>query len=258
MEENIENEKLASPPDMTEAEALAKIEAAYQRRPQETARQPPGRANDAPPMNGRKHGNWKEEESIRYRAQNPNKEEWDDTGFHQNEEHQRTSEKEKVRLGSELQREMVVQKEIELAEIHNPPATQWGANSSLLEDCEVLNKEKLIKEVIDEDSSIQEAVFDLTVKKEFDRKAKAREKRKKSPTRRRMYNFSAAISVNTSPSNLDMTVAAFEPEWRDGLWDIFTHGIFHPLPLLSLWAPICKSMSNEDWKDFNSHLIYAH
>mmetsp|Transcript_5460 Transcript_5460/g.10400 ORF Transcript_5460/g.10400 Transcript_5460/m.10400 type:complete len:208 (-) Transcript_5460:176-799(-) len=48
------------------------------------------------------------------------------------------------------------------------------------------------------------------------------------------------ISVHTSPSTLDANVAVFEHEWRDELWNVFTHGVCHPLVFLSFFAPICK------------------
>jgi len=251
VDENIENERLASPSGMTEADVLAQIEAAYQNRPNKIATQPldivqpenyDGIVNTnggikVAAMNSSEQGVWKEEDLTKERE-----------AVFQHEDNQLSSEIERVRLSSEAQGEMVVQKETLNPSV--PNIAQRGPNSSLLEDCEVLNKETLFNEVIEEDLSIQEAVFDLTVKKEFDRKTKAKEKRKTSPSRR-MTNFTAAISVNTSPSNLDMTIAAFEPEWRDGLWDIFNHGICHPLPCLSFCAPICKSTNNKDRKEFN-------
>lgn len=99
-------------------------------------------------------------------------------------------------------------------------------------------KEKRRNSKKGKESINQVAVFDLTIKKEEEkRKKKSRGyKSQKSSIKRPV--LTAAMSVVTSPSNLDMTVAAFEHEWRDGLWDIFAHGVCHPLVFLSFFAPI--------------------
>ncbi len=121
-------------------------------------------------------------------------------------------------------------------------ATRNVSSGSILGSSELLNKEALLADTLDEESPVKEPIFDVTVKKTEEAEARARERRKKKKRRSRKTQSCVAgtISVNTSPSDLDMTIAAFEHEWRDGLWDIFAHGVFHPHLFLSFVAPICK------------------
>lgn len=121
-------------------------------------------------------------------------------------------------------------------------ASRQMSNVSLLGDSGLLNKEALIADAIEEDSPIQEPIFDSSAKKAMEAEARAKERRRKKKMSSRKKNsvVSSAISVYTSPSDLDMNIAAFEHEWRDGLWDIFAHGVCHPHLFVSFYAPICK------------------
>ena len=110
-------------------------------------------------------------------------------------------------------------------------------DNEVLDETKCLKKEDMVNDVIQEDASFQEPVFDLSAKKKADKMAQEVSKRKSNKS---MRNFTSAISVNTSPANLDMTVAAFEHEWRDGITNIFAHGVCHPMLFLSFVAPICK------------------
>jgi hypothetical protein len=127
-------------------------------------------------------------------------------------------------------------------------ATRNLSNASLLGESEILNKEVLLADTIDEETQVREPHFDMSVKKIEQAEARAKERRKKNKRQSRKKRTQSCvtdtISVNASPSDLDMTVAAFEHEWRDGLWDIFAHGIFHPHLILAFVAPICKSMND--------------
>ncbi len=67
-----------------------------------------------------------------------------------------------------------------------------------------------------------------------DKRSRTKNKRKKKSI------ISAAISVHSTNIG-DGSVVAFVDEWRDGLWDIFGHGICHPSATISIFAPLCKS-----------------
>ncbi len=68
-----------------------------------------------------------------------------------------------------------------------------------------------------------------------------REKRSRTKNKRKKKSIiSAAISVHSTHIG-DGSVVAFVDEWRDGLWDIFGHGICHPAATISIFAPLCKS-----------------
>jgi hypothetical protein len=83
---------------------------------------------------------------------------------------------------------------------------------------------------------------DVNMRKNTTAKDHQRTKRKQSERslKKKIPAHAVIMSVYSSPSTLDTNVAAFEHEWRDGLWNVFTHGVFHPLVLLSFFAPICK------------------
>ena len=231
-EESFENQQLGDPNGMSEAEALAQVEAAFNNRPQEMVMQTQPNMNNSPV---RVDGGDQEEEIRSKRQFGAQSGGAGVDGPYNNlqQKEQEVPAKHQVK--------------IELAEMRNPPATgtaQREANSSGREKGAVLHKEQVFHELVENDAPVQQAVFDLTVKRIEEKKAHAREKRMKKSSRK-MSNLTSAISVNTSPSNLDMTVAAFEHEWRDGLWDIYTHGVCHPLLFLSFWGPICKSENME-------------
>ena len=231
-EESFEDQQSADQNGISEAEALAQIEAAFNNRPHNMVMQPQPNINNIPVDEG------DQEEEISSKRQ---------FGAQIGSTGAGAGAGAGVDYNNLQQKEQEVpskhQVQIELAEMRNPPATgtaQRGTNSSGSEKGTVLHEEKVFNDVVENDAPAQQAVFDLTVKREEEKKAQAREKRMKKSSRK-MSNLTAAISVNTSPSNLDMTVAAFEHEWRDGLWDIYTHGVCHPLLFLSFGAPICKS-----------------
>jgi len=233
-EESFEDQQSADQNGISEAEALAQIEAAFNNRPHNMVMQPQPNINNIPVDEG------DQEEEIsskrQFGAQIGSTGAGAGAGAGAGVDYNNLQQKEQ-----EVPSKHQVQ--IELAEMRNPPATgtaQRGTNSSGSEKGTVLHEEKVFNDVVENDAPAQQAVFDLTVKREEEKKAQAREKRMKKSSRK-MSNLTAAISVNTSPSNLDMTVAAFEHEWRDGLWDIYTHGVCHPLLFLSFGAPICKS-----------------
>eukprot|EP00554_Chaetoceros_debilis_P014351 CAMPEP_0194125488 /NCGR_PEP_ID=MMETSP0150-20130528/59488_1 /TAXON_ID=122233 /ORGANISM="Chaetoceros debilis, Strain MM31A-1" /LENGTH=663 /DNA_ID=CAMNT_0038819299 /DNA_START=805 /DNA_END=2795 /DNA_ORIENTATION=- len=68
-------------------------------------------------------------------------------------------------------------------------------------------------------------------------KQKSNRSNKSGKSRKKKNSLSAAMSVY-SVTGCDQTVVAFVDEWRDGMGDIFSHGVCHPALLLSFFAPV--------------------
>lgn len=87
---------------------------------------------------------------------------------------------------------------------------------------------------------IQIEMAGMNMKKQPKQKSnKSTKSTKSGKSRKKKSSLSAAISVYSAPVG-DMTVVAFVDEWRDGMWDIFSHGVCHPALLLPFFAPVCK------------------